>query len=101
MKFAPGDPDITVDAAVACFRAGDAKKARQLAQSVVADYPRHARAQNVLGRIDLYRGDFEAAIRDLRASVALEEDFESSYFLGIAYLKSKRFADAQQWFNVY
>src|SRR2546430_12135411 len=46
MKIAPGDPDITVDAAVACFRAGDIKKARQLAQSVVAGYPRHARAQN-------------------------------------------------------
>ena len=99
MKFAPGDPDITVDAAVACFRAGDMKKARQLAQSVVAAYPRHARAQNVLGRIDLYRGDFDTAIRNLQASVALEADFESSYFLGIAYLKAKRLADAQQWFQ--
>ncbi|OLC83848.1 MAG: hypothetical protein AUH66_01860 [Acidobacteria bacterium 13_1_40CM_4_57_6] len=99
IKFAPGDPDIAVDAAVAWFRAGDVKKARQLAQSVVADYPRHARAQNVLGRIDLYRGDFDAAIRDLQASIALDEDFETSYFLGIAYLKAKRFADAQQWFQ--
>ena len=75
LRLAPGDPDIGVDAAVAWFRAGDIKKARQLAQSVVADYPRHARAQNVLGRIDLYRGNFEAAIRDLQASVALDEDF--------------------------
>jgi tetratricopeptide (TPR) repeat protein len=99
LKFAPADPDIAVDAAVAWFRAGDVKKARQLAQSVVTDTPRHARAQNVLGRIDLYRGDFPAAIRDLEASLALENDFESSYFLGIAYLKSKRIADAQQWFQ--
>jgi len=68
-------------------------------QTVVADYPRHARAQNVLGRIDLYRGDFEAAIRDLQASVALDEDFETSYFLGMAYLKAKRLADAQRWFQ--
>jgi tetratricopeptide (TPR) repeat protein len=99
MKFALADPDIAVDAAVAWFRAGDIKKARQLAQTVVAEHPRHARAQNVLGRIDLYRGDFDAASRDLQASVALDADFESSYFLGIAYLKAKRLADAQQWFE--
>src|SRR6266568_3998824 len=99
LKFAPADPDIAVDAAIAWFRAGDVKKARQLAQSVVADNPHHARAQNVLGRIDLYRGDFEAAIRDLQVSVALDDDFETSYFLGISYLKAKRFADAQQWFQ--
>lgn len=99
MKFAFGDPDISVDAAVAWFRAGEVKKARQLAQSVVAGYPRHARAQNVLGRIDLYRGDFDAAIRALQASVALDEDFETSYFLGISYLSAKRLSDAQKWFQ--
>jgi tetratricopeptide (TPR) repeat protein len=99
LKFAPADPDIAVDAAIAWFRAGDVQKARQLAQSVVADSPRHARAQNVLGRIELYRGDFPAAIRDLQASIALDDDFETSYFLGIAYLKAKRFSDAQQWFH--
>jgi len=99
LKFVPGDPEITIDAAVAWFRAGDVKKGRQLAQSVVSDYPRHARAQNVLGRIDLYRGDFDAAIRDLQASVALEADFETSYFLGISYLSAKRFPEAQKWFQ--
>src|SRR5258708_10585154 len=99
LKSAPGDPDIGVDAAVAWFRAGEIQKARQLAQSVVAANPRHARAQNVLGRIDLYRGDFDAAIRDLQTSVAIDEDFETSYFLGVAYLQAKRFPDAQQWFK--
>src|SRR6267142_1387482 len=99
LKFAPGDSDITVDAAIASFRAGDVKKARQLVQSVVAGNPRHARAQNVLGRIELYRGDFDAAIRDLQASVALDEDFETSYFLGIAYLKAKQLTEAQKWFQ--
>jgi tetratricopeptide (TPR) repeat protein len=99
LKFAPDDPNIGVDAAVAWFRAGDVEKAHALAQSVVANYPRHARAQNVLGRIDLYRGDFAAAIRDLQTSVALDQDFETSYFLGVAYLKAKRFSDAQKWFQ--
>ena len=99
LKFAPDDADTMADAAIATFRAGDVKKARRLAQSVVAANPRHARAQNVLGRIDLYRGDFDAAIRELQASVAVDEDFETSYFLGIAYLKAKRLTDAQQWFR--
>ena len=99
LKFAPDDPDAMVDAAIASFRAGDVKKARQLAQSVIAANPRNARAQNVLGRIEFYRGDFPAAIRDLQASVALEEDFETSYILGVAYLQAKRFADGQKWFQ--
>jgi tetratricopeptide (TPR) repeat protein len=99
LKLAPSDSEIGTDAAVAWFRAGEVKKARQLAESVVAANPRHARAQNVLGRIDLFRGDFDASIRELQASVALDNDFETSYFLGIAYLKAKRFSDAQQWFG--
>jgi tetratricopeptide (TPR) repeat protein len=99
LKFAPGDADLTVDAAVACFRAGDVKKARELAEAAATANPRHARARNVLGRVDLYRGDFEAAIRELQASVSLDNNFETSYFLGIAYLKAKRFPDAQQWFQ--
>jgi len=99
LKFAPADPDIAVEAAIAWFRAGDLEKARQLAQTVVAMHPRHARAQDVLGRIELYRGDFPAAIYDLQASIAIKDDFETSYFLGLAYLKAKRLADAQQWFQ--
>lgn len=83
LKFAPGDPEITVDAAIACFRSGDLKKARQLAQSVVGENPLHARAQDVLGRIELYRGDYPAAIRDLQTSLTLNDNFETSYFLGL------------------
>ena len=99
LKFAPGDPEIRVDAAMVWFRSGDVKKARQLSQSVVAENPGNARAQNILGRVDLYRGDFADAIEELKVSVAADQDFETSYFLGIAYLKAKRFSDGQQWFQ--
>jgi tetratricopeptide (TPR) repeat protein len=99
LKVEPDNPDIATDAAIAWFHVGEIKKAQQLARSVVAANPRNARAQNVLGRIDLYRADFPAAVTDLQAAVALDEDFETSYFLGIAYLKAKRIADAQQWFQ--
>jgi len=99
LKFAPADPDIAIDAAIAWFRVGDVKKARQLAQAVATESPRNARAQGVLGRIELYRGDFPAAIRELEASVALKSDFETSYFLGIAYLNAKRFPEAQKLYQ--
>ena len=99
LKFAPTDPDIAVEAAIAWFRAGNLEKARQLVQAVAAVHPRHARAQDVLGRIELYRGDFPAAIHDLQASIVLNNDFETSYFLGLAYLKAKRLTDAQHWFQ--
>jgi tetratricopeptide (TPR) repeat protein len=99
LKVEPDNPDIATDAAIAWFHVGDVNKAQQLARSVVATSPRNARAQNVLGRIDLYRADFPAAITDLQAAVALDDDFETSYFLGIAYLKAKRTADAQRWFE--
>jgi len=99
LNLAPADPEITTDAAVAWFRAGDVKKARQLVASALAANPRLARAQNVIGRIDLFRGDFDSAIQELQASVALDDDFETSYFLGIAYLRAKRLNDAQQLFE--
>ena len=99
LRLAPNDPDTIVDGAIASFRAGDEKKARQLAQSVVDGNPRNARALNALGRIEFYRGNFDAAIRNLQASVALEEDFETSYILGVAYLQAKRFSDGQQLFQ--
>jgi tetratricopeptide (TPR) repeat protein len=99
LRFAPNDPEIRVDAALVWFRFGEIKKARELSQSVVAENPRNARAQNILGRVDLYRGDFADAIEELKVSVAADQDFETSYFLGIAYLKAKRFSEAQQWFQ--
>ena len=99
LVFTPADVDTTTDAAIAWFRAGDVNKARELVAALLVTDPRQARAQNVLGRIDLYRGDFEPAIHELKASIILSDDFESSYFLGIAYLKAQRSTDAQQWFQ--
>jgi len=99
LKVEPDNAELTTDAAIAWFHVGDVKKAQELARSVVATNPRNARAQNVLGRIDLYRADFPAAVIDLQAAVALDDDFETSYFLGIAYLKAKRSEDARQWFE--
>jgi tetratricopeptide (TPR) repeat protein len=99
LKFAAGDPDLNADAAAIAFRIGDVKKARELAQSVVDQNPANERAQNVLGRIDLYRSDFPAAIREFKAAIAQHEELETSYFLGLAYLKAKQVPEAQKWFQ--
>ncbi len=99
LLFAPDDEDIALDGAVAWFRAGNVQKARQLAQLVVSAHPENARAQNALGRIDLFRGDLPAAIQELQASVALSNDFETAYFLGIAFLNAKRFPEAEKWYQ--
>src|SRR5262249_52787762 len=43
--------------------------------------------------------DFEGAIRNLQASLDLHDDFETAYFLGVAYLQAKRFDEGQKWFG--
>jgi tetratricopeptide (TPR) repeat protein len=98
-KLSPDDPEISADKAVTRFRAGDTRAAREIGSKLVAAHPAHARALNILGRIDLFHGDFDAAVDELKASVELHDDFETAYFLGIAYLRAKRLAEAQQWFE--
>jgi tetratricopeptide (TPR) repeat protein len=97
-KLAPEDPEIGADLAVAKFRAGDTRGAQELARTVVAAHPEHARAHNILGRINLFYGDFDSAITELKASVDQQSDFETAYFLGIAYLRAKRLPEAQDLF---
>ncbi len=99
LKLAPSDADLQVDASVAWFRRGDPAKATELVQAALAAHPENARAHNVLGRIALFSGDTDESIAELRKSVALQADFETSYFLGVAYLKAKKVPEASAWFK--
>jgi tetratricopeptide (TPR) repeat protein len=99
VKLTPADADLQVEAAIARFRKGDAQKAAQLVQAVLAAHPENTRAHNVLGRIDLFKGDTEASVEELKKAVALQDDFETSYFLGIALLKAKKLPEAAAWFS--
>ena len=99
LKLTPSDADLQVDASVAWFRRGDPRKAAALVQAVLASHPDSARAHNVLGRIALFSGDTDESIAELRKSVALQADFETSYFLGLAYLKAKKVSEASAWFK--
>jgi tetratricopeptide (TPR) repeat protein len=99
LRLKPGDVETQVDAAGAWFGKGDAGKAKALLISVVAQQPNHARARGLLGRVYVFEGDSEKAIQELKASVDLQDDFETGYFLGIAYLKAKKLAEASAWFH--
>jgi len=98
VKLTPTDADLQVEAGIAWFRMGDPQKAAELVQAVLATNPDNARAHNVLGRIKLFNGDTEGSIEELKKAVALQDDFETSYFLGIAYLKAKKMSEAAAWF---
>lgn len=99
VKLTPGDGDLQVEAGIAWFRKGDPQKAAELVQAVIATNPDNERAHNVLGRIKLFKGDTEGSIEELKKAVALQDDFETSYFLGIAYLKAKKVSEAAAWFT--
>jgi tetratricopeptide (TPR) repeat protein len=99
LKLKPGDLEAQVDAAGVWFRKGEVGKAKALLKSVVAREPGHARARGLLGRLYVFEGDSENAVHELKASVDLEDDFETGYFLGIAYLTAKKLPEASAWFR--
>ncbi len=99
LKLNPGDTKTQVDAAGVWFRKGEVAKAKAFLKSVVAKDPRHAQAHGLLGRISLYEGDADNAVQELKTSLDLEDDFETGYFLGIAYLTAKKLPEASSWFH--
>jgi len=99
LRLKPDDVETQVAAAGVWFRKGEVGKAKTLLQSVVTRQPSNARARGLLGRIYVFEEDSDNAIRELKASVDLEDDFETSYFLGIAYLKARKLAEASAWFH--
>src|SRR5438874_10598952 len=99
LKLKPADVETQVEMAGAWFRQGEVAKSKALLQSVVANEPSNARARGLLGRIYVFEGDSDNAIQELKASVDLENDFETAYFLGIAYLMARKLPEASDWFH--
>ena len=48
---------------------------------------------------ECFEGDSNQAIEELKASLDLENDFETAYFLGIAYLTARKLPEASTWFH--
>jgi tetratricopeptide (TPR) repeat protein len=99
LKLRPDDTESQVAAAGIWFRKGEVAKAKALLKSVVTKEPGPARAHGLLGRIYVFEGDSDQAIQELKASLDVEDDFETAYFLGIAYLTARKLPEASAWFN--
>src|SRR5262249_1013337 len=99
LKLKPDDVESQVAAAGVWFRQGEVGKAQAVLKSVVAKEPGHARAHGLLGRIYVFEGDSGQAIQELKASLDLDNDFETGYFLGIAYLTARKLPEASAWFH--
>jgi tetratricopeptide (TPR) repeat protein len=101
LKLKPHDVETQVDAAGVWFRKGDAAKARLLLKSALDKEPSHARAHGLLGRVYVFEGDPDQAIQELKTSIDLERDadFETRYFLGIAYLTARKLPEASALFQ--
>jgi tetratricopeptide (TPR) repeat protein len=99
LKLKPDDAESQVAATGVWFRKGEVAKAKALLKSVVAKDPRQARAHGLLGRIYVFEGDSDQAIQELKASLDLQDDFETAYFLGIAYLTGRKVPEATAWFH--
>jgi len=99
LRLKPGDVQTQVDAAAVWFRKGEVGKAQAMLKSVVDKEPGNARARGLLGRLYVFEGDSDNAIQELKASIDLQDDFETGYFLGIAYLTAKKLPEASAWFH--
>ena len=99
VKQSPHDSGLQVEDAIAWFRRNEVAKAKAQINAVLAKEPDNARAHNVLGRIYLFEGNPRASIEQLHAAIARQADFETIYFLGIAYLKAKKLSDTAELFT--
>jgi tetratricopeptide (TPR) repeat protein len=99
LKLKPDDTEVQVAAAGVWFRRGEVAKAKAMLKSVVAKQPRHARARGMLGRLYVFEGESDQAIQELRASLDVEDDFETAYYLGIAYLTARKLPEASACFH--
>ena len=98
-KLQPDDFQLQLGLAVAWFHRGDQKKASEVINAALASRPNDPQAHNLMGRIFLLQNDFPRAIQELRTALTLHYDFESAYFLGVAYLKVKKLPDAADLFD--
>ena len=89
LALTPDEVGLRLEYAEACRAANDLPAAKGVAEKLVADQPKNARAQLELGRTLSQMGDNKAAKEQLETAVALDPDFENGYALAIVELKLK------------
>jgi tetratricopeptide (TPR) repeat protein len=98
-KLRPDDFQLQLGLAIAWLQRGDQKKASEIINAALASRPNDPQVHNMMGRIFLLQEDFPHAIQELRTALTLHYDFETAYFLGIAYLKVKKLSEAMDLFS--
>jgi tetratricopeptide (TPR) repeat protein len=98
-KLKPDEFQIQLALAVALFRSGDEKQASDVINSALASRPNDPEAHNLMGRIFLLQEDFPRAVQEFRSALAVKDDLETTYFLGMAYLKVKKLPEAVELFR--
>lgn len=99
LKLQPDEFQLQLDLAIALFRRGEEKKASDVINAALASRPKDPQAHNLMGRIFLLQEDFPRAIQELRTALSLQDDLETTYFLGLAYLKLHKLSEAAELFR--
>jgi tetratricopeptide (TPR) repeat protein len=99
LKLQPQEFQLQLALAIALFRRGEEKQASDVINAALASRPNDPQAHNLMGRIFLLQEDFPRAIQELRTALALQDDLETTYFLGLAYLKLQKLSEAAELFR--
>ena len=81
---------------------GDPEKARQIAESLVAQYPGDERAHWTLANVCSAQQLYERAIAEFKAAIAINPQYSLAYNqMGYAYRSAGQMADAETAFKTY
>ncbi len=92
LKLAPNDSVLQLDYAGAAFDAKDLVKTKLLAQGALDSYrgkpsdAQVAKAHLMLGHALMEMSQYQEAIGEFKAAVAINPEFDNTYALGMAYL---------------
>jgi tetratricopeptide (TPR) repeat protein len=90
LRLAPNSPGVLVEYARSSLHSNNLSRARNLAEQVLRNFPGNtkacAKAQLVLGQVDLRQDQDAEARKHIELAVALDPDFEDGYALTVACL---------------
>jgi tetratricopeptide (TPR) repeat protein len=90
LRLAPNSPGVLVEYARSSLHSNNLSRARNLAEQVLRSFPGNtkacAKAQLVLGQVDLRQDQDADARKHIELAVALDPDFEDGYALTVACL---------------
>ncbi|HWN08661.1 MAG TPA: tetratricopeptide repeat protein [Pyrinomonadaceae bacterium] len=96
-KYRPNSPEVLVDLGIAYFSAKQYERALVPASKALAIAPDNAGARQMLGKTYFMLGDLGRSIHELETAAKLApDDIDVAYTLGIAYLRNRQPAAAQQ-----